>query len=70
MLSRYYIIEIQHALKLCRSIKIRPRIWGQIKGDELLVVRGDRGNGRKPNYFAINKDLDAARKDSKIVLTK
>ena len=40
------------------------------KGDELLVVRGDRGNGRKPSYFAINKDLDAARKDSKICLTK
>lgn len=40
------------------------------KGDELLVVRGNRGNGRNPNYFAINKDLDAARKDSKICLTK
>lgn len=40
------------------------------KGDELLVVRGDRGNGRKPNYFAINKNLETARKDSKIWLTK
>ena len=25
------------------------------KGDELLVVRGDRGEGKKPNFFAINK---------------
>lgn len=40
------------------------------KGDELLVVRGDRGNGRKPNYFAINKNLETARKDSKIWLAK
>lgn len=40
------------------------------KGDELLVVRGDRGNGRKPNYFVINKNLETARKDSKIWLTK
>ena len=27
------------------------------KGDELLVVKGNRGNGRKPNYFAVNKAL-------------
>ena len=35
------------------------------KGDELLVVRGDRGSGRKPNFFAINKNLEKALKDSK-----